>query len=378
MEAWLGKGFRYVPQGGGDLGTKMDRAFREVFSEGIRKAVLIGSDLPELSVFHIREAWTALDAFDVVLSPATDGGYGLIGLRRAAPDIFREIAWSTDRVLEETLAKSAAAGLKAKVLPAVRDVDLPDDLPVWERVARQSISIIIPTLDEGSNLERTLHAVGRPADTEVIIADGGSRDDTLSIAEKAGAKVVRCRPGRGGQLNAGAAVAAGDILLFLHADTLLPEDYARFVRGVLKDPEAAGGAFALKFEPGPPMLKISEFTANWRTRLFHLPFGDQAIFVRSSLFRLLGGFPDIPLMEDVEFVRRLHRAGRTVFLPSPVRTSSRRYSGRYWQRTLINTIVLAGHFMGVPPARLAKLYQRKDSNQNAIGSVEKKARREHP
>jgi rSAM/selenodomain-associated transferase 2/rSAM/selenodomain-associated transferase 1 len=365
MEAWLGKGFRYVPQAEGDVGARMDRAFREAFSEGIGKAVLIGTDLPELSLFHIREAWKALEAFDVVLGPAADGGYGPIGLRRAVPDLFRGITWSTDQVLKQTLSKAAAAGLKVKVLPALRDVDRPEDLPVWEQVVRQSISIIIPTLNEPGDLARTLRAVGRPADTEVIVADGGSQDETLSIAREAGAKVVSCSPSRGGQLNAGAAAAIGNILLFLHADTRLPEDFARLVRDALRDPEVAGGAFALRFEPCPPVLKINEVTANWRTRLFHLPFGDQAIFVRSSLFRLMGGFRDLPLMEDVDFARRLHRAGRTAFLPAPVLTSSRRYSGGYWRRNLINKVVFAGYFMGVTPERLAKMYRLKDSSSCA-------------
>ncbi|MBE0711085.1 MAG: TIGR04282 family arsenosugar biosynthesis glycosyltransferase, partial [Candidatus Aminicenantes bacterium] len=197
MEAWLGKGFRYVPQGDGDVGARMDRAFREAFSEGIGKAVLIGTDLPELTVFHIREAWKALDAFDVVLGPAADGGYGPIGLRRAVPDLFRGISWSTDRVLKQTLAKAAAACLKVKILPALCDVDRPDDIPVWERTVRKSMSIIIPTLNEEGHFKRTLCAVGRPADTEVIIADAGSRDDTLTIAEEFGAKIVSCRPSRG-------------------------------------------------------------------------------------------------------------------------------------------------------------------------------------
>jgi rSAM/selenodomain-associated transferase 2 len=299
------------------------------------------------------------------LGPAADGGYGPIGLRRAIPDLFRGITWSTDQVLKQTLSKAAAAGLKVKVLPALRDVDRPEDLPVWERVDSQFISIIIPTLDEGGDLAQTLRAVGRPADTEVIIADGGSRDATLSIAEKAGAKVVRCLPGRGGQLNAGAAAAIGDILVFLHADTRLPEDFAQLVRGTLKDPEVAGGAFALRFEPCPPLLKINEVTANWRTRLFRLPFGDQAIFVRSSLFRLMGGFRKLPLMEDVDFARRLHQAGRTVFLPSPVRTSSRRYSGKYWRRNLINKVVFAGYLMGIPPDRLARIYRAKNPHLGA-------------
>lgn len=359
MEAWLGPGFRYVPQGDGDVGVRMDRAFRESFSAGIKKAVLVGTDIPELTVFHVREAWKALDDSDVVLGPTVDGGYCLVGLRTDAPGLFQGPAWSTDKVLAATLAKTAAAGLAVRLLPLLRDVDGPDDLPAWERVDRRSLSIVIPTLNEGRRLSDALGSVGRPPGTEVIIADAGSRDDTLEIAKRAGAKIVSCRPGRGGQLNAGAAAASGDILLFLHADTRLPEGYAGLVREAMGDPEIAGGSFALKFEPCPPLLKVIEATANWRTRLFHLPFGDQAIFVRGALFRLVEGFRDIPLMEDVEFARRLHRAGRIAFLRPPVRTSSRAYEKGVLRATLRNKVVFAGYVLGVPPDRLERFYRRK-------------------
>lgn len=357
MEGWLGAGLRFVPQGDGDIGERMARAFRESFQSGIKKAVLVGTDIPELSLFHIREAWKALDSRDLVLGPTIDGGYCLVGLRRDAPGIFRGLEWGTKAVFAATLAKAAAAGLTVRTLARMQDVDVPDDLPVWERTARQSLSVIVPTLNEGGHLQPTLDVVRKPPDCEVIVADGGSLDDTLDIARQAGAKIVPSKPGRGAQLNAGAAEASGDILVFLHADTRLPEDFAGIVRDALRDPEIAGGSFALKFEPCPALLKINEITANWRTRLFHLPFGDQAIFVRSSLFRLLGGFPDLPLMEDVEFARRLRRAGRTVFLPIPVRTSSRRYLDGYWRRNLINKVVFVGHIMGVEPARLARIYR---------------------
>ena len=360
MAAWLGENVRCIPQGDGDLGDRMSRAFRDSFMDGVKKTVLIGTDIPELTVFHIRAAWKTLDENDAVLVPAPDGGYGLIGLRRFSPEIFQGLAWGTNTVLEGTLAKAADLGLCVKTFPAQPDVDVAADLPVWERTKRRFLSIVIPTLNEGPRLKRTLDSISGSPDTEVIVADGGSRDETLSIARKAGTKIVSCRPGRGGQLNAGATEASGSILLFLHADTLLPDNHAALVRGALEDPLVAGGSFALKFEPGPPLLKINEITANWRTRLFHLPFGDQALFVRGSLFRLLGGYKNIPLMEDVDFARRLHRAGRTVVLRPPVLTSSRKYAGGYWRRSITNKVVFAGYFLGVSPERLANLYQKKN------------------
>jgi len=359
MAAWLGTNIRFIPQGDGDLGDRMSRAFRDSFMDGVKKAVLIGTDIPELTVFHIRAAWKTLDEYDAVLVPAPDGGYGLIGLRRFHPGIFRGLPWGTNKVLEGTLAGAAALGLRVKTFPALHDVDIADDLPVWERTKRRLLSIVIPTLNEGPRLKRTLDSIGRPPDTEVIVVDGGSRDETVSVAERWGAKIVSCGPGRGIQLNAGAAEAVGSILLFLHADTLLPENHGTLVRSALEDPFVAGGSFALKFEPCPPLLKINEVTANWRTRLFHLPFGDQALFVRGSLFHLLGGYKNIPLMEDVDFARRLHRAGRTVVLRPPVRTSSRNYAGGYWRRSITNKVVFAGYLLGVSPEELANRYRKK-------------------
>jgi hypothetical protein len=160
-------------------------------------------------------------------------------------------------------------------------------------------------------------------------------------------------------MNAGAAEAAGETLVFLHADTRLPAGFAGLVRAGLHDPDVVGGSFALAFEPCPPLLKINEITANWRTRALRLPFGDQALFVRASVFRLLGGFREMPLMEDVEFVRRLGRAGRMAFLRPPVLTSPRRYDEGVLRRTLRNKAALLGYFLGVPPDRLARIYGRR-------------------
>jgi hypothetical protein len=167
-------------------------------------------------------------------------------------------------------------------------------------------------------------------------------------------------------MNAGAAEAEGAILIFLHADTILPAGFDGLVRAGLRDPEVVGGSFALAFEPCPPLLKINEVTANWRARALGLPFGDQALFVRASVFRLLGGFRDMPLMEDVDFVRRLARAGRLAFLRPPVRTSSRRYDQGILRRTLRNKAVLLGYFLGVPSERLARLYGRRGAGPRPI------------
>jgi rSAM/selenodomain-associated transferase 2/rSAM/selenodomain-associated transferase 1 len=362
----LGRRFRVSPQGEGDIGARMGRAFADAFGSGGERVVIVGTDLPELTPAHVRASWRALRRADLVLGPARDGGYGLIGLRKSCPSLFEGIAWSTGAVLRQTLARARAAGLSVELLAALRDIDGPDDLPFWRRFETESISVIIPALDEEAGLPRSLDAAGSGVGVEVIVADGGSRDDTRAAAGRAGARVVLSSPGRARQMNAGAAEAAGETLVFLHADTRLPAGFAGLVRASLRDPDVVGGSFALAFEPCPPLLKINEITANWRARALRLPFGDQALFVRASVFRLLGGFREMPLMEDVEFVRRLGRAGRMAFLRPPVRTSPRRYDEGVLRRTLRNKAALLGYFLGVPPDRLARIYGRRGAGPRPI------------
>jgi rSAM/selenodomain-associated transferase 2/rSAM/selenodomain-associated transferase 1 len=364
--ARAGGGGRAVAQGDGDLGRRMARAFAEAFSSGARRVVLVGADLPDLTPAHIREAWRLLRGADLVLAPAFDGGYGLIGLGRPCPALFEDISWGSEKVFEQTLSRAAAAGLAAELLPPLRDVDRPEDLAFWRNRERGALSVIIPALNEAAALPGTLAAVGKADDVEVIVADGGSLDATAALARDAGARVIGTPPGRARQMNAGAAAAAGGILLFLHADTRPPAGFADLIREGLQDPTTVGGSFALAFEPCPPLLKINEATANWRTRLLKLPFGDQALFVRASVFGLLGGFRDLPIMEDFDLVRRLGRAGRLAFLRAPARTSSRRYDDGWLRRTLRNKAVLLGYVLGVPPERLARTYEGRGGRAGLI------------
>jgi rSAM/selenodomain-associated transferase 2 len=239
-------------------------------------------------------------------------------------------------------------------------VDVPQDLPLWERTSNQSLSVIIPTLNEENHIRQTLEHLGRISHGEVIVVDGGSIDNTVQIAEECGARVLSSRPSRGGQMNAGASVASGDLLLFLHADTILPDNFSSLIRQAMTDPEVVGGSFALKIQPSTPLLWYIERNVTWRTKLFRLPYGDQAIFVKASLFHLMGGYADIALMEDVEFVRRLRKIGKIAFVPVPVITSSRRYEKMGALRAILkNKLVLFGYYLKIPPSRLAQFYYKK-------------------
>jgi hypothetical protein len=361
MMGWLGQEFDYVHQGHGDLGRRMVRAFAQNFQKGIKYAILVGTDAPQLTTFHAKLAFDSLKDHDVVLVPAEDGGYCLIGLRRMVPTLFDSISWGTHTVFEETLKRAKNQGLSVKVLEPLQDVDLPEDIAIWERVNQKFLSIIIPTLNEEKKISQVLDHLKVLKHGEVIVADGGSRDRTVSRAEERGAKVACSDPGRGRQLNAGAAQAKGDILLFLHADTLLPEGYTELVRNAMSDPEIIGGAFLIRFQPSSPLLRCTQRTINWRTKVFRLPYGDQALFVRTSVFRQIGGFANIPLMEDVDFVQRLKKYGKLVFIPEPVTTSSRLFIRQGVIRTTLkNKIVFFGYYLGISPERLARMYRRRD------------------
>ena len=364
MEEWLGPELNYFHQGDGDLGERMARAFQESFQRGIKEVVLVGVDCPELTAFHGKAAFVALKNHDLVLGPTNDGGYCLIGLKRMVPEIFRSIAWGTDTVHHETLERAKNKGISVKNLNILHDVDEPQDLSFLERASNQSLSVIIPALNEENHIRQTLEHIGKISHGEVIVVDGGSTDNTVQIAKECGARVLSSRPSRGGQMNAGASEAAGDLLLFLHADTILPDNFLSLIRQQMTNPEVVGGSFALKIQPSTPLLRYIERNVTWRTRLFRLPYGDQAIFVRASLFRLMGGYADIPLMEDVEFIRRLRKRGRLAFIPVPVITSSRRYAKTGALRAILkNKLVLFGYYLKIPPSRLAQFYYKKKDEE---------------
>jgi rSAM/selenodomain-associated transferase 2 len=221
------------------------------------------------------------------------------------------------------------------------------------------ISIVIPTLNEAANLPQTLAAIGPPnPDREIIIADGGSTDATIEITQIAGAIVIPCPPGRASQQNHGAAEATGDIYLFLHADTQLPPNWAELVTQTLANPQTIAGAFELAIDAPQWGLRLIEWGVKIRSRYFHLPYGDQAIFLRAATFHQLGGFPDLPIMEDFQLVKQLQPLGQISLVSAAVKTSSRRWDRRgLVQTTLLNQVMILGFYLGVDPDRLRQWYR---------------------
>ena len=349
-----------VAQVEGDLGERMLAAFRGMLRVS-RSGVIIGTDCPDLSAGLLTLAFEALQTADVVLGPANDGGYYLIGLKRPVPALFENIKWSTPTVLARTLERAASLGLSVQLLPTLNDVDEPRDLAVWERVRATTapageapmLSIIVPTLNEAGRIGGLVDAV-RSADVEVIVADGGSDDNTRAIAAAHGARVIIAPRGRGPQLNAGGALARGRSLLFLHADTTLPDGFARLVQRTLDDPAVALGAFRFRLDRQGLLLRTVELAVRLRCGLFKMPYGDQAFFMRRDTFKNLHGFASIPLMEDIDLVRRARKIGRVSVVEAAAVTSSRRWEVAGVARmTAINQACVIGFSLGVSPQRLA-------------------------
>jgi rSAM/selenodomain-associated transferase 2 len=221
------------------------------------------------------------------------------------------------------------------------------------------ISIIIPTLNEAENLGTTLTNAQKGKGVEIVVVDGGSSDGTDGLAKSFGVRLLVTAAGRANQANAGALVAKGTILLFLHADTRLPEGFDRDIQRVLANPSIVAGAFRLAIEGAGVSLRIIEKLANFRARFLKMPYGDQAIFLKADLFCSLGGFPDMPIMEDFALMQRLRKEGRIVIAPTAVITSSRRWHKLgVLKTTLINQAVLVAYFLGSNPARLARWYKK--------------------
>jgi rSAM/selenodomain-associated transferase 2/rSAM/selenodomain-associated transferase 1 len=361
MRRWLGPRAIYSIQCAGDLGERMAHALSTAFQKGCHRVILFGTDIPELSASVLEQAFERLKEKDMVIGPSTDGGYWLIGLKKDA-DLFADIPWGTKGVLQETLSRAERLSLSADLLNPLTDIDTVEDLKklLPERVhSGPFISVITPALNEAANIEDTVRR-SLCRDSEVIVVDGGSTDGTKEKARRVGARVLDSARGRSVQQNRGAEVARGKVLLFLHADTRLPEDYPSHVFETLMDPRVVLGAFRFKTDLDAPLARIVEALVDLRSRHLRLPYGDQALFLRKTVFEKAGGFPDVPIGEDFFLVRHMRRQGRITIARAPATTSGRRWERKGLLRTTwINQMILAGLALRVSLSTLASIYGRR-------------------
>ncbi len=388
FRAWLGPDLNYRRQGRGELGERLSAAMFASLrprpwqggNPPAQALLMVGADLPGLNPALLQQAADELRNHDVVLGPALDGGYYLIGLKAPQPRLFRGIDWGSEQVREQTRTAIERLGLKAAILPPLGDIDRPEDLaPLYHdhrfsdllRDAPPLISVIIPTLNEARHLGATLAALAGGSEVEIIVADGGSVDHTHRLAAAAGAVVLRSQPGRARQQNRAADRAKGRYLLFLHADTFPPHGYDRLIRQALDDPATVAGAFSLAINGRGSALRLMEWGANLRSRRRRLPYGDQGIFLKKRIFNEAGGFSELPIMEDYELMDRLRRRGRIITLEAPALTSARRWQKLgVWRTMLLNQAMIIGFRTGVSPEKLAAIYRlfpEKPGSQGTTG-----------
>ncbi|NEQ67454.1 MAG: glycosyltransferase family 2 protein, partial [Symploca sp. SIO2D2] len=214
--------------------------------------------------------------------------------------------------------------------------------------------------NEATTIKEVLVRLSSIQKVEVIVVDGGSQDETRTIAQSLGVKVISTTAGRAHQMNIGAAAATGDILLFLHADTSLPLRFDILIRQTLQNSQTIAGAFELRIDAQLRGLRFIEKMVNWRSRFLAMPYGDQAIFLRAATFKQIGGFVNLPIMEDFELMRCLKSRGTITILSASVLTS-----GRRWQKlgvvqtTLINQVVIIAYFLGISPDIIVGWYRGK-------------------
>lgn len=348
MRNWLGTQHEYVSQSQGDLGARMSKACEDAFNAGAKKVILIGSDCPDNRTENMLKAIQLLDTTSCVLGPAFDGGYYLIGLAELKAELFCGIDWGRASVLHQTIERTR----DYKLLQTLNDVDNHWDL-------QERISVVIPTLNEERNIESTIRQALRGFNTEAIVVDGGSSDRTREMASAEGAMVISNPPGRACQMNAGARQATGDILLFLHADSILPTTWDLHVRRMMKRSGVSLGFFRFAIAGDFAGRKWVELGTNIRALLFKHPYGDQGMFLRKKDFEDLGAFPEIPILEDAMLLKKAKRKGKICCTDAVLFTSGRRWKNLGFIRTtLVNQAVLLGAWFGADLNNLSQAYHQ--------------------
>ncbi len=412
LEAGYPGPWRFAQQQGAHLGERMAEAIQQMMHQGHSQVVLVGTDLADLQPPDFNEAFQALENGYAALGPAADGGFYLIGLDRPCPSVFQSDAWGTEEIFARTEGLLLKAGFRVKRLKERRDIDYPEDVPFLETKPwfRARLSVIIPTLRPINRLAPSLQSLQKqiwPEDEIIVVQaetdfldlnrrlqcnvnidltrhsgenlnpehylDTGFRryDDLNPDTYLRGSVLSQRAPqpiaphilsafaprGRGLQLNRGAALANGNLLFFLHDDSLPPPNFAYSIRKICEASDVSLGCFRLAFSPSTPLLDGIARWANSRTRVFGLPYGDQGLFCRRDIYEKAGGFKKPFLMEDVDFVRHCRHLGRFIMLPDSIATSPERYLHRGTLRaSLRNHLTMLLYHLGVSDKRLYSFY----------------------
>lgn len=359
MTAEEGVVMDFFSQRGEGLGERMDNAIRDVLGMGYGSCVLTGTDSPHITCGDVMDAFRCLEDRDLVFTPTEDGGYCLVGARRPCSEAFSLERYSHGAVMEETLER-IPGDVTWELLPETFDIDVPEDLERFRLMGENApedpctggsctmeftrecplISAIVPLYNEEKMAESVIcqcRKIRKPR--EIILVDGGSTDGTVerlraALSDDDGIRIISSPRGRGTQLNAGAEAAAGEILFFFHGDCQLPDDPAAEIKTVLKDHQ--WGCFGVRFDSRNFFMYTNKWISNFRARRRHIVFGDQGIFIRKELFEKVGGFPDLRIMEDLQFSLNLKKMG---FPPGMaehrILASDRRYRGSTVHKLLV-------------------------------------------
>ncbi len=365
--------WKWFAQSEGHLGRRMEQAFLHAWKMKRDAAVLVGTDIADLTPDDLQAAFASLEDHDAVLGPSADGGFYLIGLKPGRCSALRPDQWSTPRVLERTLGLLRRDGRHISTLPRRHDIDIEEDLRHYnaDPFLHSRVSVIIPTLSPPDRLAPVLQRLATrlwPGD-EIIVVRGRQGPAPAPAAttprrvgpapERITCRQIDSQRGRGLQLAAGARLAQGDIFCFAHDDSVPPPHWAYQLRKIMLYPDATLGCFLLAFHSATRSLRWIAHWANFRTRRLHLPYGDQLLFCRRDTYRRIGGMPPLMLMEDIAFVCKALKKGRLLVIPETVETSPARYQQRGVLRaSLENHMLSLLYRLGAADTSLHHFYYR--------------------
>lgn len=363
FKRWLPQSDEIWPQPEGDLGVRLGYVFQRAFDLGYRYVAAVGTDCPGLDANKIRDAIGRLKKSDVVIVPAKDGGYALIGTNRFYHELFRAIPWSSGKVFEKTLKIAKMKNLAVAITEPEADIDTKEDLAKVKNILDPKISVIIPVLNDHKQLTVTLESFSEPKlsdEVEIVIVDGGSDDGLINTGNLANVKIITSGQGRSKQMNLGVYHSKGKWLWFLHADCRPEKGSILRLLDYLDTDHVKWGFFRQTIEDDSIWFRMIEKGNELRARILGLPYGDQGIIIRKNIFHESGGFQDVPFLEDVILSSRLRSICLPKAMPYRLILSHRHWTPLGLFRTTARNILIVLRFLLLcqSPEILFKRYTR--------------------